>query len=136
MRRAPQYLPFFILLLSYAIVLEYTVRTRDWFYWYPYIDNLMHFGWGAVIALVIIVFWRNSANVVLITVFMWQVLWEIGEMVVDVINNDPPHMRDYPFPDGTIDTILDLLGAGAVLWLTRGSRNVATSQEAAHGAGG
>ena len=35
MRRAPQYLPFFILLLSYAIVLEYTVRTRDWFYWYP-----------------------------------------------------------------------------------------------------
>lgn len=129
MRRAPQYLLFFILLLIYAIVLEYTVRTRDWFYWYPYIDNLMHFGWGAVIALGIIVFWRNSAKHVLITVFVWQVLWEIGEMIVDEINNDPPHMRDYPFPDGTIDTILDLLGASAVLWLTRKSRKAQSKRE-------
>src|SRR5688572_27239126 len=82
----------------------------------------MHFGWGAVIALAIIIFWRNSAKFVFITVFIWQVLWEIGEMIVDVIKQDPPHMRDYPFPDGTIDTILDLLGAAVVLWLTRGSR--------------
>lgn len=128
MRRAPRYLPHLLLLLAYAIVLEYTVRSRDWFYHYPYIDNLMHFGWGAVIALGIIVFWRNDVRFVLIAVVIWQVLWEIGEMVMDRINNDPPHMRDYPFPDGLIDTCLDLLGAGAVLLLTRRSREKGEAQ--------
>jgi hypothetical protein len=121
-RCAPQYLPYLIVLLIYAIVLEYTVRTRDWFYWYPYIDNLMHVGWGAVIALAIIVFWRNNVRFVLIAVVIWQVLWEISEMVVDRIKDDPPHMRDYPFPDGLIDTCMDLIGAIIVLWLTRKSR--------------
>jgi hypothetical protein len=107
MRRAPQYLPHLIALLVYAIVLEYTVRSRDWFYWYPYIDNLMHAGWGAALALAIIVFWRNNVRLVLIAVFCWQVVWEIGEIVMDNVNNDPPHMRDYPFPDGLIDTCMD-----------------------------
>ena len=122
MRRSPQLLPWLVLLLTYAVVLEYTVRSRDWFYWYPYIDNLMHIGWGAVISLGIIVFWRNDARFVIIAVIIWQVLWEIGEMAMDRINNDPPHMRDYPFPDGLIDTCMDLIGAIIVLWLTRKSR--------------
>jgi hypothetical protein len=122
MPRAPQYLPHLLLLLLYAIILEYTVRSRDWFFHYPYIDNLMHFGWGAAIALGIIVFWRNNVMFVLIAVFLWQVLWEIGEMAMDRINNDPPHMRDIPFPDGAIDTVLDLAGAAFVLLLTRRSR--------------
>ena len=125
MRRAPQYLPWLILLLTYAVVLEYTVRSRDWFYWYPYIDNLMHVGWGAVIALAIIVVWRNNARFVIVAVIIWQILWEIGEMVMDRINNDPPHMRDYPWPDGAIDTCMDLIGAIIVLWLTRKSRRTA-----------
>ena len=125
MRRARQYLPHLILLFIYACVLEYTVRTRDWFLHYPHIDNLMHFGWGAVIALTIIVFWRNSAKVVLITVFLWQMVWEAGEMIMDRINDDPPHMRDIFFPDGMIDTVLDLAGAAFVLWLTRRSRQAA-----------
>jgi len=122
MPRAPQFLPHLILLLIYAIVLEYTVRSRDWFYWYPYIDNLMHIGWGAVISLGIIVLWRNDVRFVIVAVVIWQVLWEISEMVVDRIKDDPPHMRDYPFPDGAIDTCMDLLGAAIVLWLTRKSR--------------
>lgn len=122
MQRAPHYVPYLLLLLLHAIVLEYTVRSREWFYWYPYIDNLMHIGWGVVIALAIIVCWRNNARFVLFAVVIWQVLWEIGEMVMDRINNDPPHMRDYPFPDGLIDTCMDLLGAAIVLWLTRKSR--------------
>jgi hypothetical protein len=88
----------------------------------------MHFGLGAVIALAIICFWRNEAKFVLIAVFIWQVVWEIGEMVVDRIKDDPPHMRDYPFPDGTIDTIMDLLGATAVLLLTRHSRRIGKNE--------
>src|SRR5262245_41553471 len=111
MRRAPQYWPWLVGLLISACVFEYIVRSRDWFFHYPYVDNVMHFGWGAVIAMAIIVLWRNDVKIVLIAVFCWQVLWEIGEMLVDRINDDPPHMRDYPFPDGTIDTILDLAGA-------------------------
>lgn len=122
MRRAPEYLPHFIGLLVYAIILEYIVRSRDWFLHYPYIDNLMHFGWGAVISLGIIVFWRNEARFVLIAVAVWQILWEISEIIGDRVLQQPEHMHDHLFPDGLIDTCLDLLGAGAVLWLTRGSR--------------
>ena len=128
MRRAPQFFPHLILLLVYACVLEYTVRSRDWFYWYPYVDNLMHFGWGAVIALTIIVFWRNSVKTVLITVFLWQMFWEAGEMIMDRINQDPPHMRDIFYPDGMIDTVLDLAGAAFVLLLTRRSRSARPDQ--------
>lgn len=98
------------------------MRSRDWFRFYPWVDNFMHVGWGAVIALAIIVLWRNNVKFVIVSVIIWQVLWEVGEMVMDRINNDPPHMRDYPFPDGTIDTVMDLLGAAIVLWITRKSR--------------
>ena len=124
MRRAPQYLPFFLLMLLYAIVLEYTVRSRDWFRYYPDIDNLMHFGWGAVISLGIITFWRNDAKFVLIAVFLWQVVWEVSEMVGDRLMGQPEYMWDQPFPDGMIDTAMDLLGAMVVLLLTRKSRRL------------
>jgi hypothetical protein len=121
-RRAPQYWPLLVALLAWACVFEYTVRSRDWFLYYHWVDNFMHIGWGAVIALAIIVLWRNNVKLVLVAVVIWQVLWEIGEMVMDRINDDPPHMRDYPFPDGAIDTCMDLLGAIAILWITRKSR--------------
>ncbi|MCI0632125.1 MAG: hypothetical protein L0Y44_15890 [Phycisphaerales bacterium] len=120
--RAPQYLPHLIGLLIYAVVLEYIVRSRDWFLHYPYIDNLMHFGWGAVIALAIIVFWRNQTKFVLVAVLIWQILWEISEIIGDRVLKQPEYMHDHLFPDGLIDTALDLLGASAALWLTRRSR--------------
>jgi hypothetical protein len=123
--RSPQYLPCLILLFIYACVLEYTVRSRDWFYWYPYIDNLMHFGWGAVIALAIIIFWRNQVRFVLIAILLWQVGWELSEVIGDRLLNQPEHMRDHLWPDGAIDTGVDLLGAAAVLLLTRRSRRPA-----------
>jgi len=126
-QRAPQFLAHFVLLLIYAIVLEYTVRSRDWFRYYPYIDNLMHFGWGAVIALAIIVFWRNNAAFVLLSIFIWQMMWEASEMVVDRLMHQPEYMQDHFFPDGMIDTAMDLLGAATVILLTRKSRRSSTS---------
>src|SRR5688572_15682551 len=129
MRPARQYWLFLLLLLAYALVLEYTVRSRDWFYWYPYIDNLMHVGWGAVIALSIIVLWRNDAKFVVVAIVIWQIIWEISEIIGDRLLNQPVHMHDHLWPDGAIDTCMDLIGACIVLWFTRRSRCRATSLE-------
>jgi hypothetical protein len=130
MKRAPHYLPLLLILFAWACVFEYVVRSRDWFLHYPRVDNIMHFGWGAVIALAIIVFWRNSARFVIVAIIIWQILWEISEIVGDRVLNQPEHMHDHLWPDGAIDTCLDLLGAAAVLWVTRRSRQSNLTAEA------
>ena len=57
-----------------------------------------------------------------IVVFAWQMIWEISEIVGDRVLDQPAHMHDHLWPDGAIDTALDLLGAAVVLVLTRRSR--------------
>jgi hypothetical protein len=120
--RARQYWPLLLALFAWACVFEYIVRSRDWFRYYPWVDNIMHFGWGAVIALTIIVFWRNRLWFVLAVVIIWQVVWEVSEVIGDRILKQDEYMRDHLWPDGAIDTCMDVLGAIAVLWMTRTSR--------------
>jgi len=135
-RRAPQYWPLLAALFAWACAFEYIVRSRDWFLHYPWVDNFMHFGWGMVIALAIIVFWRNNARLVLTLVFTWQVLWEISEVIGDRVLQQPPHMQDNLWPDGAKDTAIDLLGALVVLWITRKSRRATEAPSESPGRAG
>lgn len=121
-RRAPHYWPLLAALAAWACVFEYIVRSRDWFRFYPWVDNIMHVGWGAVIALAIIVFWRNNVRFVLIAIVVWQILWELSEIIGDRVLKQEAYLHDHLWPDGAIDTCMDLLGALAVLWITRKSR--------------
>ena len=54
------------------------------------------------------------------------------EIVHDRISSQPPHMQDHLWPDGLIDTGMDLIGACLALWLARPGRSPgpATSQGA------
>ncbi len=125
-KRAPQYLPLLLGLFAWACVFEYIVRSRDWFRYYHWVDNFMHVGWGAVIALGIIVFWRNNARFVIVAVIIWQIVWELSEIAGDRILKQDEYMRDHIWPDGAIDTCMDLAGAIAVLLITRKSRRTST----------
>src|SRR5688572_5982150 len=135
-RRAPQYWPLLAALLAWACVFEYIVRSRDWFRFYPWVDNIMHVGWGAVIALAIIVCWRNNARFVIIAIIVWQILWEISEIIGDRVLKQETYLHDHLWPDGAIDTVMDLLGAVAILWITRKSRRANQAPSESIGGGG
>jgi hypothetical protein len=55
----------------------------------------------------------------LIGVFVWQMFWELGEMIEDMLVEQPAYMFDYFYFDGIKDTITDLVG-GIAGWLTLG----------------
>lgn len=103
-------------LLAVSCVLEYIVRSRDWFGCYPWIDNPMHFLWGANVFWISLLIFRCRPRWAAVLVFVWQVVWETGEIIGDKLIAQPAYMLDSLWPDGAKDTAMDLAGAAA-LWL-------------------
>jgi hypothetical protein len=71
----------------------------------------MHFLWGLNIFLIFSLFFKWKPLHSICGVFLWQMLWEVIEMIGDKLTGQPAHMADHMFFDGIIDTIVDLLGA-------------------------
>ncbi|HLP79664.1 MAG TPA: hypothetical protein VK158_03455 [Acidobacteriota bacterium] len=104
--------------LVFSIVLEITVRWillaitgTDGFGLWPPIDNIMHFMWGLNIFFffVIVLKWKPLDAVY--GVFVWQMGWELVEMIGDITMAQPVHMLDHFFLDGIKDTFVDIGGA-------------------------
>jgi len=104
-----------VTLLLLSCILEYVVRSRDWFRYYPWIDNPMHFFWGANVFWICLVVFRCRPKWAIFLVFVWQVIWETGEIIGDKLIEQPAYMIDGIWPDGVKDTLMDLAGALA-LW--------------------
>lgn len=105
-------------MLGFSILLEIWVRWllpitsgHDGFYIWPNIDNVMHFFWGLNIFLFFVLMLRWTPIEGLLGVYIWQMGWELSEMVGDIIIAQPPHMLDHFFLDGIKDTAVDIAGA-------------------------
>lgn len=112
-------------LLAASIALEITVRTLDWFKTYPWIDNPMHFLWGANVFWICLWLFRCRPGKALLLVLVWQILWEAGEMIGDRMIAQPAYMIDNLWPDGVQDTLMDLLGAALLWWTWRRVHRIA-----------
>ncbi|HEY9706161.1 MAG TPA: hypothetical protein V6C58_27240 [Allocoleopsis sp.] len=105
--------------LTFSIVLEFCVRYFNLWNTIPYCDKIMHFFWGFNIFLMLVIMFKWKPRDALIAVFVWQMMWEFGEMIEDRLVTQPEYMFDYFYFDGIKDTITDLAGAIAG-WLTLG----------------
>lgn len=104
-------------MLAFSIVLEYLVRTNDWWGWFDgRMDSVMHFFWGLNIFLLLVIWLRWKPASALYGVFAFQMVWELVEIVGDSVVIQTLDMMDIFWWDGIKDTIVDLLG-GALGWL-------------------
>lgn len=104
--------------LAFSILLELWVRYgllyltgHDGFYIWPNVDNVMHFFWGLNFFMVFMLFLRWTPAESVLGVYGWQMLWELVEMVGDIVLTQPVHMLDHFFLDGIKDTVVDVAGA-------------------------
>lgn len=104
---------------TFSVVLEFCVRYFNLWNTIPYCDKIMHFFWGLNIFLILVIMFKWKPRDALIGVFVWQMFWELGEMIEDMLVEQPAYMFDYFYFDGIKDTITDLVG-GIAGWLTLG----------------
>ena len=78
---------------------------------WPAVDNVMHFFWGVnfFFFFVLVLRWRPLGA--LLGVYAWQMAWEAGEMIGDLLVSQPSFMFDHFFFDGIKDTFVDVAGA-------------------------
>jgi hypothetical protein len=108
-----------IILIPLSIIQLYASNNPyTWFSW-PYGDDVLHFMWGMVIFLFFANFLRWKPTDSLLAVLVWQVFWEVGEMIEEKWSHDTGIFVDNMFFDGIYDTFVDLAGALAGLLILR-----------------
>ena len=101
--------------LLFATIFEVIVRANDWYRVYPNVDIITHFSWFFSSLLILYVYTELKALDIFEIVLVGHIVWEIGEMLVDKILPQAPHMIDVFFWDGFFDIINGVTGA-AVAW--------------------
>jgi|GEM_PF-1610664 len=119
----------FYFMLAFSVILEIWVRFimpfthgQNGFYVWSPVDNIMHFFWGVNIFLFLVLFRKWTPKEGILGIFGWQMVWEVIEMVGDIVTQQPVHMADHLFFDGTKDTIVDLAGGLLGWWIITKTR--------------
>ncbi len=115
---------FIVALLSTIIFLlvEVTLRIYDLYRTAPWVDIPSHFTAGA--ALGIIFLWivslsgaKHKKSAVLFFVLAAGLLWEVMEILQEMVFYNPPYLKDYFFWDGFFDVIVNILGAALTIFI-------------------
>lgn len=103
---------------AFSVILEYLVRTHNWWSGFGgHMDSVMHLFWGLNIFLIAIVWFRWKPLTALHGVFAFQMLWELAEIIGDIVIPQSSYMMDLFWWDGIKDTIVDMLGAILAWWV-------------------
>jgi hypothetical protein len=104
--------------LLFSIILEWFVRKgavllygESGFLLWPWVDNFMHFFWGFNIFLFLYLILKWDPWDALLGVVVWQLAWEVLEIIGDRVTSQPDSFYDHFFFDGVKDSVVDALGA-------------------------